>query len=540
MASSAETDTWCDKLWTKVNRKGPHVYVDFFEDFESDYGEQFKEWDQQLNNQDWKHKFLNLQNDAVKNKTVANMFDSQGNVHFQHREFHKAMEMYNQALCFAQFNSAQMGVLYAKRGFCFFNLNMYIECMADTELALGTDFPSAWMSKLDEYRSNCMQHMSKPISGTPNTPTLSFGTDTTFPCLANVISIRNDGLETSIVANTDIEIGKTILIEKAFTSIAVGYDTALCYGCQKMCKNLFPCEYCTDVMFCSNECMQLNGVHKISCGEAYNRMPSHIKLVVHSILEAITSFSTIGDLIMFVRATVAQKDIDMEENAKISNYGLFLGLKPSSKEPPIQLVYEAYTTLMSMSTIQSKFTTKTEQSFLMHLVGHHATVLLSNSYGGFEPNQNQFILATMTNVASLFQHSCTPNLMQHTIGNQTIFITNQPVKQGDHLYIDYCPEEHVTEQRKEMLRQTYDIFCTCAKCDPQEHPIPDPMLSNDPSFLYIIRYKKYIGSGTSALLKQKCINFLQQHREQPWSKEKEYVINAYSRCMLEDFGHGKY
>lgn len=104
-------------LWYRENRKGPAIYVDLFEDIEIEYEEQFKEWDQQVNGSNWRHQFLHFQNDAMKNEMVGKMFDSQGNVYFERNEFHKAMEMFNQALCFTQFNSSRMGVLFAKRAF---------------------------------------------------------------------------------------------------------------------------------------------------------------------------------------------------------------------------------------------------------------------------------------------------------------------------------------------------------------------------------------------------------------------------------------
>lgn len=190
---------------------------------------------------------------------------------------------------------------------------------------------------------------------------------------------------------------------------------------------------------------------------------------------------------------------------------------------------------MKIPKIESQFSTKSKQRFLMHLVGHHVQILLKNSYGGFEKDQNHFIIASMTNVASLVQHSCTPNLIQYIVGNQTIFITNQPVKEGDHLYIDYCPEED-TEQRKEILMANFGIVCTCAKCQPQQ-PTIDLKLSNDASLLFISHYTTYMGCGTSALLKQKCVKFLQQHKHLPWTKEKEMVIKVFTQCVLDEFSN---
>ncbi|XP_055295158.1 SET and MYND domain-containing protein DDB_G0273589-like [Sitodiplosis mosellana] len=520
-------------LWSRENRKNLVQYVDLFEDVPSEYEDEFKKWDQRLNNADWKHKFLDLQHEAVKNQTVASDFDSQGNVHFERTEFHKAMELYNQALCFAEMDS-QKGLLYAKRALCFFNLYMYAECIADTKLALNTELPFEWKSKMNEYQEKGTKLLSTTEYRKPIAPKLSFDADTTFPCMANVVQINKNGLETNIVAKSDIGIGQTVLLERAFTSIAVGYDTAVCFTCFKMCTNLMPCADCTDVMFCSEECMRLSDVHKISCGNNYSRMPSYIKLVVQSILEALTTFSSdYLQLMAFVNATVSRKVTETNTDARILNYGQFFGLKSSSKPLPIQLIYEAYTTAMAIPVIQKMFITEKSKRFLMHLVGHHVQVLLANSYGGFEKDQNQFIFASMTNVASLFQHSCTPNLMQHTIGNQTILITNQPVKQGDRLYIDYIPQEHEAEQRIVTLIKDFGIVCTCAKCNPP-HPMIDSNLQNDSSFELISQYTKYIPAGIPATLKQKCVEFLQQHAEKPWSEEKELVINVYSQCLLAE------
>lgn len=324
-------------LWSRENRKGLALYVDLFEDVPNEYEEQFKKWNQRLQHSNWKHTFLDLKNDAFKAQTVADDFERRGNEYFLRKEFHKAMELYNQALCFVLFNSSQMGLLYGKRGFCFFNLNMYAESMADAELALSTNLPLQMVPKLEECRANSEQLMLLPRRA-PIIPKLSFDADTTFPCMTNVLEIhQNDGLESYIVAKTDIEIGQIVLMEAAFTSIAVGFDTAVCFTCLKTCRNLIPCMSCTEAMFCNLECMQRNKVHEISCGEAYHRMPSYIKFVIQSILEAIVSFESIDDLIKFVKDSLTQKDIEIETNTRILNYGLFFGLKSSTKPLPIQV-----------------------------------------------------------------------------------------------------------------------------------------------------------------------------------------------------------
>lgn len=532
-------------LWSREKRKGNRLYVDLFDGYDGE------EWDSRLQNSTWKHKFLHFQHDAVKSETTAKVFGDQVDGFFRRNQYRQAIEMCNQAMCFTQSQTVQMGILYAKRGFNFFHMEKYMECFTDLLLALDeTSFSDEslvlWNEVFEAYKSKCMTIILTPRRHirTPITPELSFDADNTFPCMANVLEIRNDAVEPYIVAKADIDVGQTVLVEKSFTAIAVGYDRAYCFTCLKTCKNFIPCLTCTDVMFCSKECKESNEIHEIySCGEPFNRMPIHRKFIIQSILEAISMFLTPNDLIKFVEATLSRKDIDMETNDKIRNYGLFIRLKTSSTPVPIQYVYEAYTTLMTISLIQGMFTTQSEQRFLMHLIGHHTQILIRNAYGGFEKNQKKHSVATMANVAALFQHSCTPNLIQFTIGNQIVHITNQPVKKGDQLYIDYSPDDHDygegNKERKDMLRKCYGIVCTCDKCNPQNR-VNHLDYSTDESFMAIMRYRQYITREASAYVKRKCVTFLQQNEHRQWTKEKEIVTDAYSDCLWAEFQNGSF
>ncbi|XP_031617133.1 uncharacterized protein LOC116337000 [Contarinia nasturtii] len=529
-------------LWTKEHRKGFPLYVDLFEDLPLIYEKEFTKWNKQLDESQWKHVFLGNEYEPVKSNETAHQLNVIAIESFQFKDFRKSYELFNQALRFIDKKSPQMGVIFLKRAQCFFNMNMYEQCSADAYLARESNFPNNFLSDLDEYHNNCFEFI-KQNERKAQTIKLSIDADKEYPCMANVVKIiKNDIHGMEVVATSDIDIGQTILVEEAFTSISNSFDTTTCFTCQKTCANFIPCERCVDVMFCSIECMGGSEIHKISCGEVYHRMPSYTKFVLQSILKAVVTFPSIDLLIKFVKAKILMQTVDMVMDAKMKNYELFFELTTSNQELPILLIHQVYTTLMKMTLIADLFSTKTKQRFLMHLVAHHAQVLLCNSYGGFEKEQNQQITATMTNVASFFEHSCTPNLMQFSIGNRTVLITNQFIKAGDHLYIDYWPEDEggnneSTESRAILLQKNFNVSCKCRKCNPNKKAliIADPYMVSHPAYRWVLDYKKHMGSDTSALMKQQCINFLKEYKHASWSKEKDYIIKTYTECVLNEF-----
>lgn len=525
-------------LWFRENRKGIALYVYLFDDVPAEYAEQ---WMRQLKNENWNHRFLDFSRAAQKNELTSKQFNDVGNEYFQREEWRKAMEFYNQGIRFATKISENMCILYAKRGLSFFRLKMYDKALQDFTYALGMEYPYGFGVTLLEYRDNCIKFLSQATPNPPRFPALNFDADDKHPCMANALElIKAAELNKShFVAKTDINVGQIILVEEAFTSIAVGFDRTYCFTCLATVQNFIHCPDCVDAMFCSVDCMNRNIVHKMSCSHFYHRMPSYIKLVVQSILDAIASFSTVEDLMKFCKATQSCQPIDLEVTEKMANYATFFSLPLSTKELPLLLTYDAYTTLMTIPFVQYVFNTHSKQRFLMHLVGHHVQVLAINSEGGFEKNQNQFIVATMTNLLAMFEHSCTPNLLRYPIDNKTVLITIQPVRAGDHLTIDYWPEDDddgdqdVAERRK-MLVDNFGIYCKCEKCNPQQS-IGDAQLSDDPLFSFVKKYQETYNNVTSPLLKKRCIDFLKKHKDSVWSKEKDIVIKAYTKCFLNDF-----
>lgn len=153
-----------------------------------------------------------------------------------------ALSIYSKALLFARSNE-QLGHSYAKRSVCFYKMKFYKESLVDLDLARLHRY-----SKIDDYdeqQTICLQLLEVTRPATPCIPTLSYVSHEKFPGLANVLKIqRNREYGMHIVATEDIDVGKTVVMERAFMTVAVGNEQR-CSKCFRTHTNLVPCKKCT-------------------------------------------------------------------------------------------------------------------------------------------------------------------------------------------------------------------------------------------------------------------------------------------------------
>lgn len=77
--------------------------------------------------------------------------------------------------------------------------------------------------------------------------------------------------------------------------------------------------------------------------------------------------------------------------------------------------------------------------------------------------------------ASLFNHSCDPNIRKVTFDNKIVFIVGRPVKAGDQLFISYgysYPRMTRDERHQSLSRYSFD--CDCIACK-QDFPLLDQL-----------------------------------------------------------------
>lgn len=206
-------------LWRKESKRVDSLYVDLCD--LSNWSE-FSDDDSIATQMPAKSNQLALhyRQKAIEQCTMKNWFE--------------AIELYNQALCFAECDQKKewVGIL-TNRSSCFFQLQMYDECMVDVKLAKTKADAGIFMSQLNRLTAMCGQKKNQRGKNEQTVyqfkPSLSYDVNKEIPFAANAISIERKKMKKNATtkgepffqASRSIDVGKTILIEDGFVATTI-------------------------------------------------------------------------------------------------------------------------------------------------------------------------------------------------------------------------------------------------------------------------------------------------------------------------------
>ncbi|XP_055326476.1 SET and MYND domain-containing protein 4-like [Sitodiplosis mosellana] len=449
-----------DNLWKKETTQNQTGYIDLFASLQED-----DVWNDGATNPLETITFRKDNEKSLESRT-------RGNEIFAAKNWEDAMEHYNQSLRNAEVGSENVALAYSNRSACFFYMQMYDEALVDIELAKKENLPYRLLPKLQERRQKCLE-LANTVQRMPEyQPKLDYEPNKQFPCLANLVKIeQNDEFGRYLVANSDIPKGKTILLEEHF-AVSHIEDFSICYTCYRATfSNYLACEHCTNVMFCSVECKNRNKTHEWECGTFFGmrffndvkiqKFLHRTRLIVQTILTAVTTFPNVETLMQFVENTL-REDPDklptsMHDN--VSKYHFFFKLKKRMVNP-LDGVKRVYQWIMLLPKIRALFDNVEKQHFLMHLIAHHSLIVDTNSIGSKESSNVNIVF-------SMFNHCCEPNVKESSSEKITYCTTSRPVKKGEQLFISYLSPDEMKlpkEKRQEKLRNAWGFVCKCKKC----------------------------------------------------------------------------
>lgn len=310
-------------LWQKENPKQlDSLYVDLCDWFESscsdDDDDSIEEVDVPM---------------PAKNDELAQHYRKKASEQFEQKNWFDAIELYNQALCFAECDSNEWAHILTERSTCWFSLKMFDECLIDVKLAKKKPGAEMFMPKLNRMLAMCGQKKNQRGNNEQLVhqfkPTLSFDANKKIPFASNAIQIAQKNvkkptpaakIERFFQATRAIDVGKTVLIEDAFVAMTSEQYKRCCI-CMQSATNLVPCIQCTNSLFCHGTCERKSSsdLHRIMCNtiltKCNNKITSetdenHTDLVIRSILMAFEMFNTAQSLLCFVEKVLFDKQYD--------------------------------------------------------------------------------------------------------------------------------------------------------------------------------------------------------------------------------------
>mmetsp|Transcript_29243 Transcript_29243/g.74153 ORF Transcript_29243/g.74153 Transcript_29243/m.74153 type:complete len:349 (-) Transcript_29243:63-1109(-) len=87
-----------------------------------------------------------------------------------------------------------------------------------------------------------------------------------------------------------------------------------------------------------------------------------------------------------------------------------------------------------------------------------------NAFGIWDHNSSRCLGLSLSVNASLFNHSCAPNVARVRVGRQKMFYALSPVEQGEPLCISYIDPRKTLAERRDDLVHCYGFRCSCSRC----------------------------------------------------------------------------
>ncbi|XP_055296507.1 SET and MYND domain-containing protein 4-like [Sitodiplosis mosellana] len=489
-----------------------------------------------------------------KNGVVSLQKRNEGDKYFSQGKWTRAMELYGESLCYAEHGSKNVNLAYANRSACFLKMKRYNECLIDIELAKEAGYPANLIPQLDQRKEECLKAIDEGAQPVMFEPKLSFEPNENFPCMANVLKIDRDAQgDLGIFAKEHIDVGQTIVVEKAFMTYLYTHHGWKCNICLKEYGNFVPCKKCTVAMFCSEEC-QGNSLHKYECGLRYSdsvMMNGFIMRVVRGCLLAIDMFSDADELMTFVEQAISsdRNQIPSTLLDEKSQYEAFLKLpiKPASTEHHefminLTIAFSAQKLLMRIPRVNSMFKLEKYRRFFMHFITHQYQVMENNSFicGSNHDDMDDDYVPFESRTGLMIgykKHSCAPNVMvSRTVGHKFGLITVRPVMKGQQiLHAVIVPLLTLSKrERHQILWQDRKMLCKCARCEGvTASKVLCKRIQSDPDYQYITQQSIPPTRGdddakqSMQTMIDKCERFLRQYGQTAWCNEFGRVVTIY-------------
>lgn len=489
---------------------------------------------------------------SSKNNAVSLNTRTAGNSKLMHNDFNGAMKLYNKSIRFAQDND-HLCLAFANRSYCFLRLNSFDRCLIDVENAINACYPENLLPKLEKRRKICLENLKTQQIFFCDQPKLSFPAQHNLPCIASVLKINNnEQFGRHIIAECNIRIGETLLVEEAYVRVTT---TDECYNCGKKMMNFLPCTNCADVMFCSDDCVK-NNFHSVECTIVFNSDDIHgIKssnFVLRSLMIGISAFGSVSEMMEFVQNCLRSDVHEMYQSVDTpkAKYQTFFKLSTSTFIERVRdQASSIFHVMMRSKELATKFDTVHKQRFLVHLACHHALIMLSNAFGGLcnPPDEvlgTQNHSAEMENeyersiflTASYFNHSCLPNVTKLAKGNLAVVKAIQPIKKGQQLFVTYLAGdliERTSKDRNDELQSTYKFRCKCELCIVGVKHSALVLLEADKDFQFVVQniknYQMFLRQ-----IKECCIKFMLKYSENVASEPGYYILSTLTAMLQKE------
>lgn len=414
-----------------------------------------------------------------KNNVTADEWRVKGNKFYAKSKYHDAMAFYNCSISYAESDTESLAYALGNRSSCFFQLNLFQECLIDIERAKEAGYPSLQISKLNAREQECKEQLkqAKNNESYVREPQLDFDEHKEHRGVAGCLNIvKNEAFGRHLVTTRDLQIGQTVLVEMPFAfkhepmdSVNADiYDPFVdkhriiqhdrsgkntfgrCMYCYVECVNLIPCKSCAGVLFCDRVCMK-KAYHQYDCMMPDNSRKETFGVVLRMLYRTNDAFPCANELIRIVKLLLTGANVNGLKNRDQTDFAMIFRLPTNSGNQWSRNLKVARIATMSVfdrvmlfPEFNEKFSSLEHRRFLKHLILHlfHVAEHAINASEYWLERDDQtlgsFSLRTFGNGMYPFgcyiNHSCTPNLCWYFVDHRLICRVIRPIKKSSQLF----------------------------------------------------------------------------------------------------------
>lgn len=438
---------------------------------------------------------------SLKDDAKALAARTEGNEFFiKKKDYVKALECYNQSLCFSTDGSENKSIAYANRSAIYLNAGFYEFCLENIAAALEHGYPEKLQPKLLKRKEQCLSLMNN----NPDTRqkysefnvNLSYKPNPNVPCVVECIELaKSDKFGRYLAAKRDFKPGDVLVVEKPYSAVLLKHAVySYCTHCKKSnYLNLIPCAKSNCVMFCSKQCQDESWKRyyhyesQIVSG-IYGLFTKIVSITIRTTLMALTLFNDINELNEFIN------EIDLDNTTAMDiNYGTAVekdffravyALATNQKTRNVADLFQrasvaaiAFHILMQHTDLKEIVRNETEENIFLEVFFRINQIAASNFHSLSDMRSSEGIDATFSlysprgkgagsfPICSLLNHSCAPNVVR-TGADLNIILAIRAIKAGEQLFDNYgahhCLE--TLQERKKLLSTQYQFTCVCMAC----------------------------------------------------------------------------
>lgn len=280
-----------------------------------------------------------------------------------------------------------------------------------------------------------------------------------------------------IRTTVDLDAGTDLFTQDPFaTVVAFTRRVEFCLTCHTIVGPFEECELCRNVHFCSDSplCKMSNRTHRFVCGSAFEfHRDLDVKCAMQMVFETLVVFNEdIAALMQRVDQLqdrgLISRGVPAQRRTKIDEFDIIMQLAVKRIDAGrYDKVIEAYGALMHIEIFNVLFKTGTQKRFLQHLLAQFLGVMDANVFQTSllfhrGPKAKRRLLY---DIASFFNHSCSPNVIIWKVGKRATFTTCRKVQAGEQLYISYTGQKlDNTAMRRRFLLNAWGFHCGCERC----------------------------------------------------------------------------